>query len=212
MTSSDKITRGNSTYETVSVTGISVYTVISLEPNDFRYTSDQWHPSRSRALKSFIDNYQCNFSDELLAKTLIAGYASDGYLVIDNNTYMEEYKAFTDCFSEQHPLCNGQATQKGHQNDFDAGQRYFVNATRAANGRRLFVTESGVPGLGPLAIAIGDIVAVLFGGSVPFILRPNGDGEHYRLVGECYVHNIMDGQAVKQWQDSGKSTTLYKLF
>lgn len=39
----------------------------------------------------------------------------------------------------------------------------------------------------------GDMVCVLVGDEVPFILRKNGDS-HYYLIGECYVHGIMDGR------------------
>ncbi|KAF2143539.1 uncharacterized protein K452DRAFT_198784, partial [Aplosporella prunicola CBS 121167] len=39
----------------------------------------------------------------------------------------------------------------------------------------------------------GDRIAILLGGSVPFVLRPYR--EYYVIVGECYVHGIMDGEA-----------------
>lgn len=39
----------------------------------------------------------------------------------------------------------------------------------------------------------GDYIAVLAGGRFPFVLRSTGD--HYRLIGPCYVHGIMDGEA-----------------
>ena len=41
----------------------------------------------------------------------------------------------------------------------------------------------------------GDIICVLFGGKMPFCLRPWGDC--YLLVGECYVHGLMNGEAMK---------------
>jgi hypothetical protein len=34
---------------------------------------------------------------------------------------------------------------------------------------------------------------VLSGSNVPFVLRPVED--HYRLIGPCYVHGIMGGEA-----------------
>jgi hypothetical protein len=40
----------------------------------------------------------------------------------------------------------------------------------------------------------GDIICVPFGGKVPFSLKPLGD--QYLLVGECYVHGLMDGEAM----------------
>jgi hypothetical protein len=41
----------------------------------------------------------------------------------------------------------------------------------------------------------GDIVCVLLGGSVPYILRPKDD--YYILIGEAYVHGIMDGEVLE---------------
>jgi hypothetical protein len=46
----------------------------------------------------------------------------------------------------------------------------------------------------PCTTEEGDRIAILSGGNLPVILRPNGD-DYYRLVGPCYVHGIMDGEA-----------------
>lgn len=67
-----------------------------------------------------------------------------------------------------------------------------------------FVTREGYIGIGPPDMARGDEVWVLFGGKVPFILRSTGNAEDqpcknsndYTLVGNAYVHGIMDGEAV----------------
>ena len=48
----------------------------------------------------------------------------------------------------------------------------------------------------------GDNISILFGGQVPFILRQHG--ETYQLKSECYVHGVMDGEAMKHpriWRD-----------
>jgi hypothetical protein len=51
----------------------------------------------------------------------------------------------------------------------------------------------------------GDLVALLRGGNVPYVLRRCTDSEHkgsYYLVGECYVYGAMDGEKVPpedQW-------------
>jgi hypothetical protein len=45
----------------------------------------------------------------------------------------------------------------------------------------------------------GDKVYVLAGGSHPFVLRPMADDpKQFQLVGECYLHGIMDGQALRR--------------
>ncbi|KAI1269550.1 heterokaryon incompatibility protein-domain-containing protein [Xylariaceae sp. FL1019] len=50
-------------------------------------------------------------------------------------------------------------------------------------------------GLCPHTAQVGDVVVVLFGGNVPFILRPRG--QTYYLVGEAYCQGYMDGKAIK---------------
>jgi len=67
---------------------------------------------------------------------------------------------------------------------------------RSAKNRRFGITMSGRMLLGPRDVVPGDVVCVLHGGDVPFVLRPRG-GNRYSLVGECYVHGLMDGEAMK---------------
>lgn len=68
-------------------------------------------------------------------------------------------------------------------------------------GRRVFRCEDGKLGLGPAAMKSGDVVVVLFGGIVPYVLRPldgGGDEQKWAFVGECIVPTIMQGQAVEE--------------
>lgn len=61
------------------------------------------------------------------------------------------------------------------------------------DGRRMFRTADGRLGLAPSLARVGDCVCVLFGGDVPYILRNMGDSD-YEFVGDCYLHDAMDGQ------------------
>jgi hypothetical protein len=63
--------------------------------------------------------------------------------------------------------------------------------------RSFIVTERGYLGLGRNSTQPGDVVCVLRGGNLPFILRKKGD-RYYELVGEADVHGIMDGSFVRQ--------------
>ena len=56
---------------------------------------------------------------------------------------------------------------------------------------------------------LDDIVCTLFGGSVPFILRR--DGDYYELVGGCQVHGIMYGEAVDMRRDGLLEEQLFRL-
>lgn len=50
--------------------------------------------------------------------------------------------------------------------------------------------------LGSDILEKGDVVVVLFGGRIPFILREREEGG-WILIGECYVHGVMNGEALK---------------
>lgn len=71
--------------------------------------------------------------------------------------------------------------------------------------RRLIKTEGGdgendLPrlGLAPQLTKKRDLICILYGCSVPVVLRKHHEGrpnEHYTFIGECYVHGIMEGEA-----------------
>lgn len=63
-------------------------------------------------------------------------------------------------------------------------------------GRRIIVTSQGYVGLAPDDVHKGDLVCCLAGAQVPFILREHpGSLQHFQLIGECYIHGIMNGEA-----------------
>ncbi|KAL7755647.1 hypothetical protein ACKLNR_014174 [Fusarium oxysporum f. sp. zingiberi] len=74
--------------------------------------------------------------------------------------------------------------------------RYVSAAAPVRHSYRVFVTESSMFGTGPVDMKVGDLLCVLFGAEVPFLLRPLGDG--YMVVGECYVYDLMHGEVLDQ--------------
>jgi hypothetical protein len=65
-------------------------------------------------------------------------------------------------------------------------------------GGRNEVPEKVLFGLAPTRAEAEDIICILFGCSVPVILREIRDqsGSHFVLIGEAYVHGMMDGEAL----------------
>ena len=61
-------------------------------------------------------------------------------------------------------------------------------------GRKIFVTQKGFLGLGPAEVEPGDVVCILFGGNLPYVIRRRPQDE-YTFLGPSYVHGIMDGEA-----------------
>lgn len=73
-------------------------------------------------------------------------------------------------------------------------RQFDIEVDYMAKSRRYFITEGGRLGLGTRSLGVGDEVWVLGGAETPVLLRKNADGQ-YRLIGECYVHGIMHGEA-----------------
>jgi hypothetical protein len=67
--------------------------------------------------------------------------------------------------------------------------------------RRLLVTDKGYIGVVDPKAQKGDIIVVLYGCSVPLMLRPRNEGG-FMLIGEAYVHGIMQGEAM-EWLKNG---------
>lgn len=59
--------------------------------------------------------------------------------------------------------------------------------------RRFAMTSRGYYGLVPAKATPGDQIAILKGANYPFVLR--AQGQSWKLVGECYVHGVMNGEA-----------------
>ena len=60
--------------------------------------------------------------------------------------------------------------------------------------RRPFITENGYVGVGPKSIEKGDEVIVFLGADTPHILRAIDGTKGHVLVGDAYVHGVMDGE------------------
>jgi hypothetical protein len=76
-----------------------------------------------------------------------------------------------------------------------ACQDFRQRMGEVAVGRRLIISNRGYMGIAHENSKQGDIICILFGGRAPFILRAAAKGGHH-LVGECYVHGIMDGETL----------------
>ena len=50
--------------------------------------------------------------------------------------------------------------------------------------------------MAPLQTSVGDVICVLFGCDMPVVLRKI-DENSYTFIGGCYVHGIMEGEAMR---------------
>lgn len=98
--------------------------------------------------------------------------------------------------------------------------KYFKRVERVVLNRRIFQAdpikgiEGPLIGLAPKSTKVGDIVCILLGCTVPVILKQVQDGrvsDLYELVGESYVHGMMDGEAVEDQELVDASSREFKL-
>ena len=72
--------------------------------------------------------------------------------------------------------------------------------------------------LAALQVKAGDTVPIMLGAPVPHVSQPLSNG-NFKLVGECYIHGVMDGEALDHLvveghrcrpRVKGKSDALYE--
>ena len=85
---------------------------------------------------------------------------------------------------------------------------YLLSIQSNYSNRRIFSTSNHRIGVGPRETREGDLVCILEGGPLPFILR---EGKHatdsyhptqHTLVGVTYVHGVMDGEIIRDLDQS----------
>ena len=80
-----------------------------------------------------------------------------------------------------------------HMRGFDIFRQSLNEMT---TGRKFFVSSDRYMGLTPTGTQLEDRICVIRGCNVPFVVRPQvADGVY--LVGECYVHGLMRGEAMR---------------
>jgi len=123
--------------------------------------------------------------------TLVAGLGLFGEERVNQEVLSEAYEAWRDTSWNKHG-----STWK-YYNLYDAWYSEFYDCSLKAVGwRRLCITERGYIGLVPSNTKLGDCLAVFPGFQTPWVLRLRGC--KYVLVGESYIHGIMEGEALER--------------
>ena len=71
---------------------------------------------------------------------------------------------------------------------------YYSEIKAICTNRSFIITDTGYFGLGPLISRPGDTACVIIGVDVAFMLRGTAEEGSYRLLGESYMHGLMQGQ------------------
>jgi heterokaryon incompatibility protein (HET) len=143
----------------------------------FRKSVDDWTPTDGDTV------YEITGETKLRAflRTLVADLAFD----VDYREFERGGQAKWDTVGNQPHAVDNVA---------ELYRTYFFS-----RNRRLAYTEDGYMCLVSHQADVNDAIFMLFGGSVLYVLRPQGDD--YVFIGECYVHGLMDGEALKFLED-----------
>jgi hypothetical protein len=79
---------------------------------------------------------------------------------------------------------------------FRAMGEILSRSHRVLTKRYLGCTANGYLAVFPEAAEKGDSICIVSGADAPIVVRHSGTG--YEYIGECYVHGIMDGEAVDE--------------
>lgn len=80
-----------------------------------------------------------------------------------------------------------------------AGAAGYGSMMMTMHGSRTFISDKGYVGLCPLEAEAGATIFAPLGAHVPYVIRraagaPLSEGDEWELVGEAYVHGIMDSE------------------
>lgn len=144
-------------------------------------------------------------SGEDVSNTYIRTLIADGELETDatSETYSQYYVAWFQYWTalklQENPHYGRRSKHysplHSSQEDKRRAAKFMELHHRAAYGRRFFTSKQGYMGLGPEESRYGCVIVVLLGGRTPYILRKHGK-HRYRFVGECFVHGLMNGEAL----------------
>ncbi|KAF2190100.1 HET-domain-containing protein [Zopfia rhizophila CBS 207.26] len=119
---------------------------------------------------------------------------------------------------KQHAITAG-GDPNHHNPDRAQRSEYELCLQSGVGQQSFFTTKSGFIGTCVPDSRRGDIIAIVFGSPVPFVLRPitqsgpaaRGEGQTYSLVGASYVGGIMGGEMVDELycEDLMDSTTFF---
>jgi hypothetical protein len=161
-----------------------------------------------QAMKQFFDSLKRFLADSAMAsdrleafwRTLIADKPAEA-MVLHMNDDVELSRSdiehgFRIIFGLDSIPHDGQPENPNYARLATIVEPFSKAANSALPNRTFFTLSDGRMGLGPYFAEMGDLVVVLYGSKVPFVLRPASDG-CYQVIGKAYCHGVMQGEALQ---------------
>jgi Heterokaryon incompatibility protein (HET) len=187
-------------YDTIEVTGLEIDRISDVVTLDYKghaidyeviAANMKWDEACLNVARPAFDPSEHNRMLECLCKARIAG----GRLMLHyyprqhDSKWVQDYKEWKSAMEQQ--LGGGCSVAS------KAVERFDTSLCSVSTGRRFFISTGRYMGLGPPTTQAGDLICVLYGRPTPFILRPDPDENTYQLIGEAYVNDLMDGEALE---------------
>jgi hypothetical protein len=206
-------------HETAATSGI-IFDVINttyLQPNSYDISQEAWEQLlKLGGVETSAKSVYGNTKESRLVAlwhTMCGGietYSQDSNRCgrrLKGSTDLSRYSKWEAWFSN---------SQRAKEEAVDNELYYAVlDVKTATKGRRFFNTKKGYFGFGPENCKVGDLVVVLAGGNVPYIIRPVthlsdrmratmdlASKACYTILGDSYVHGIMDGEVFELVSES----------
>lgn len=140
----------------------------------------------------------------------IAGRERISYHDIPNSRWIEQHALYLETYLKDDDLVADEIHEIAQRAATNNVTEEWSRVANGASNNRLFaITKEGYYVLAPKVAEPGDQICVLFGGKSPFCLRPQG--ETYLLVGECYVHGFMNGEAIDMLAQSALHERYFEI-
>jgi hypothetical protein len=81
---------------------------------------------------------------------------------------------------------------EGH--DIERATDFYVNLSK----KEFFITDDHCMGVGSKTSELGDVVCIIYGHEMPYLLRPTGT--QYKYIGACYLDGFMNGEAIEKFK------------
>lgn len=193
------------------------------------FMMEQPNISRAKATQEWLQACQKQASDtngkmtrkrfEEFWRTMTCGLTADGHPVpAEYGGHFEKYVDFLKHNITEIKVSSGESKEWrdsgmviGIGEDHPNWKRFALiesSLEKWSSRRRLCTTSKGGLASVPPKAQDGDLICIIYGGEVPYVLRPHAPGV-YTLVGECYVDGIMHGEALSHGGVRAKDFRLF---
>ena len=164
--------------------------------NEYRHAMVSWVDQLRAAVDSSSHYAQNDFDkNDVLWRALIANTIRPGLPA------REEYRHFFKSWLLFHhqPAANSNDGSID-KSTWDEAWTFNGAFSDAMQARVLFTTKMGLVGIGPPYIEPGDLICIIIGAQTPFLVRKiksaTEQAPMYEVVGDCYVHGLMNGEGL----------------